>query len=71
MELRNKENNESKEIRTGRINEACARYSVGANTMRKYADEAGAVIRLGKCYLIDFNIMDAFMSSKAGKGAEI
>ena len=53
------------EIKTGKIEQACARYGLGRNTMRKVAGEAGAEIKIGKCYLINFSKVDAYMDSLA------
>lgn len=53
------------EMRTGKIEQACLRYGLGKNTMRKVADDAGAVIRIGKCYLVDFAKVDSYMDSLA------
>lgn len=50
------------EIKTGRLEQACARYGLGRNTMRTVAEEARAVIRIGKCYLINFEKMDKYMN---------
>lgn len=55
------------EVRTGRIREACERYSLGANTVRMYAQQAGAVIRLGRCFLINFSVMDKFLDDLTGR----
>lgn len=49
------------EVKTGKIDQACARYGLGRNTMRKTAQDAGAIIRLGKCLLINFSKVDAYM----------
>ena len=51
------------EVRTGKIEQACMRYGLGKNTMRKVADEAGAVVRIGKCYLINFSKVDKYMDN--------
>ena len=51
------------EMRTGKIEQACMRYGLGRNTMRKVAEEAEAVIRVGKCYLVNFSKVDAYMDS--------
>lgn len=56
---------EAPEIKTGKIEQACARYSLGRNTMRKVAIEAGAEIKIGKCYLINFTKVDAYMDRMA------
>lgn len=53
------------EVKAGRIEQACARYGLGRNTMRKVAGEAGAEIKIGKCYLINFSKVDAYMDSLA------
>lgn len=58
--MRKLERNET-EIRTGKLEQACMRYGLGRNTMRKVADEAGAVVRIGKCYLVNFSKVDAYM----------
>mgnify|MGYP000027429618 FL=1 len=55
------------EIKAGKIEQACMRYGVGKNTMRRIADEANAVIRIGKCYLINFTVVDKYMDSLSGK----
>lgn len=52
-------------IKTGKIDQACARYGLGRNTMRKVAIEAGAEIKIGKCYLINFTKVDAYMDKIA------
>lgn len=51
------------EVKTGRIEQVCARYGIGKNAMRQVAEEAGAVIRVGKSYLINFTKVDAYMDS--------
>lgn len=59
----------SGEIKTGRIQEAMARYCLGRDTTKRIAAEAGAVIKIGKAWLCDFDKMDAYMESKAGGAA--
>lgn len=53
------------EVKTGKIEQACVRYGLGKNTMRKVAAEAGAEIKIGKCYLINFAKVDAYMDKIA------
>lgn len=55
------------DARTGRIEQACARYGVGRNTMRQIAEQAGAVIKIGRNYLINFQKVDAYMDSLSGE----
>lgn len=54
------------DVRTGRIEKACATYGVGRNTMRQIAEDAGAVIRIGRNYLIDFRRVDKYLDSLSG-----
>ncbi len=56
--------------KTGRIEQACLRYGVGRNTMRQIAEEAEAVIKIGKCYIINFSKVDNYMDAISGKGRE-
>lgn len=58
-------NNMGVEIKTGRVDQACARYGVGRNTMRQIAEQAGAVIRIGRNYLIDFRRVDRYLDALA------
>lgn len=51
------------ESKAGRIEQACARQGVGRTTMRNIAKEAGAEVKVGKCYLINFSKVDAFIDS--------
>ena len=51
------------EMRTGGIDEACSRYGLGKNYMRKIAEDANAVIRIGRRYLVNFTKVDAYMNS--------
>ena len=53
--------------KNGRIEQACARYGVGRNTMRQIAEQAGAVIRIGRNYLIDFHRVDKYLDALAGE----
>lgn len=52
--------------KSGRINQACMRYGVGKTDMRNIAKEAGAEIKIGKCYLINFSKVDAYIDSLSG-----
>lgn len=55
------------EARTGKIEQACLRYGVGKNTMRKIASDAEAVIRIGKNYLINYEKVDTYMDVLSGE----
>lgn len=49
------------EMKAGKIDKACQRYDLGRNTMRRIAEAAGAVIRIGRIYLINFSKVDAYL----------
>ena len=49
--------------KTGSIKEACARYGIGKDSMRRVAEDAGAVIRIGRRYLVNFAKVDMYMNS--------
>lgn len=63
MQKRLLDNESVSGVKTGKIEQACARYGLGRNTMRKVADDADAVVRIGKCYLINFSKVDDYMDS--------
>lgn len=67
MRKRTIENGCVVDAKTGRIDEACARYGVGRNTMRKIAADANAAIKIGKNYLINFSVVDAYMDALSGE----
>ncbi len=54
------------ECRTGRLEQACLRYGLGKNTMRRVASEAGAVIHVGKCYLVNYSLVDSYLDALSG-----
>lgn len=59
--MRKRENACTVEAKTGSIDEACQRYGLGKATMRRVAEDAGAVIRIGRRLLVNFARVDAFM----------
>lgn len=52
---------ECTEMKMGRIEQACQRYGLGRNTMRKFAEDAGAIVKVGKCCLYNFSKLDAYV----------
>lgn len=50
-------------MKTGGIDEASARYGLGKTNMRKVAEDAHAVIRIGRRYLVNFEKVDLYMNS--------
>lgn len=57
-------------VKTIKIEPACMRYGVGRNTMRKIAEDAGAVVRIGKSYLINVSKVDKYMDELSGNGKD-
>ncbi len=35
--------------------------------MRSLAAEAGAIVRVGKCWLVNYSVMDAYMDDLSGR----
>lgn len=54
------------QVKTTKIEIACMRYGVGKNTMRKIAEDAGAVVRVGRSYLINVSKVDTYMDLLSG-----
>lgn len=53
-------------VKTGKIEDAMSRYSLGRNTMKEIAQKAHAEIRVGRSYLINFTVLDAYFDSITG-----
>lgn len=53
-------------VKTVGLPEACARYGLGKATMRKVAEDASAVIRLGRRYLVNVAKVDVYMDAISG-----
>lgn len=53
--------------KSGTLEQAGLRYGFGRNTMRKVAEDAGAIIKIGKCVRINFSIMDKYIDSLSGE----
>ena len=53
-------------VKTMGLPEACARYGLGKATMRKVAEDASAVVRLGRRYLVNVARVDQYMDSVSG-----
>lgn len=55
------------ETKTGTLELAGGRYGFGRNKMRKIAEEAGAIVKIGKSIRINFTILDLYMDAMAGR----
>ncbi|MBR2697260.1 MAG: hypothetical protein IKE76_01595 [Clostridia bacterium] len=51
------------EVKTGSLDDACARYSLGRPSMRKVAEDANATIRNGRRVVLNFSKIDAYMDA--------
>ena len=51
------------EQKTGTLEQAGLRYGFGRNSIRKIANDAGAVIKIGKSVRINFTILDQYMEN--------
>lgn len=59
--------NNGVEQKSGTLEQAGMRYGFGRNTMRKIAEEAGAVIKIGKCVRVNFTVMDKYIDTLSGE----
>lgn len=55
------------ETKTGTLECAGARYGFGRNKMRAIAEDAGAIIKIGKSVRVNFTILDKFMDALSGE----
>ncbi len=58
--------NNDVEQKSGTLEQAGMRYGFGRNAMRKVAEDAGAVIKIGKSVRVNFTILDKYMDSISG-----
>ena len=49
------------EQKTGTLEQAGLRYGFGRNSIRKIANDAGAIIKIGKSVRSNFTILDQYM----------
>lgn len=50
-------------IKLSDLDQACTRYGIGRNTMRNVAEEAGAVVRIGRLWRVNLPVMDAYFDN--------
>ena len=61
------ENNSVAEVKTGTLECAGARYGFGRNKIRIIAEDAGAIIKIGKSVRVNFTILDRYMDTLSGE----
>ena len=50
----------------GILDDACARYGFGRSKMRQIAEDAGAIVKIGRCVRLNFSILDKYFDEFAG-----
>lgn len=55
------------EQKSGTLEQAGLRYGFGRNSMRRIAEDAGAIIKIGKSVRVNFTILDKYMDSLSGE----
>ena len=63
MRARERQTVTPEQMKSAPIPEACQRYGVGRDTMRKIAEDANAIIRIGKCVLVNYTKVDTYMDA--------
>lgn len=53
--------------KSGTLEQAGMRYGFGRNSMRKSAEDAGAIIKIGKSVRVNFTIVDRYLDSISGE----
>ena len=54
---------ERPEVKTGSLDDACVRYSLGKPSMRRVAEDANATIRIGRRVVLNFTKIDEYMDA--------
>lgn len=57
----------SVEQKSGTLEQAGLRYGFGRNSMRKVAEDAGAIIKIGKSVRVNFTVMDKYIDALSGE----
>lgn len=55
------------EQKTGTLEQAGLRYGFGRNRMRTIAEDARAIVKIGKSVRVNFTVLDKYMDSLSGK----
>ncbi|MDE7207533.1 MAG: hypothetical protein K2N90_10330 [Lachnospiraceae bacterium] len=59
--------NSETEQKSGTLEQAGMRYGFGRNSMRKIAEDAKAIIKIGKSVRVNFTILDKYMDTLSGE----
>ena len=63
--MRKRQTNDVVETKSGRIEDAMRRYGLGRGSMRALAKAAGAEIKIGRSYLINFSKVDEYLDQQS------
>lgn len=55
------------EQKTGTLEQAGLRYGFGRNRMRTIAEDARAIVKIGKSVRVNFTVLDKYMDSLSGE----
>lgn len=55
------------EAKLGTLEQAGGRYGFGRNAMRRIAEEAGAVVKIGRSVRVNFTILDRYVDEISGE----
>ncbi|MGN1191096.1 MAG: DUF6462 family protein [Dorea sp.] len=47
-------------VKLADVEQACARYGIGRNTMREIAEQAHAIVRVKRLWKVNLPVMDAY-----------
>lgn len=53
----------AEQMKSGSLQEACNRYGVGKANMRRIAEDAHAIIRIGKSVIVNYSLIDKYLDS--------
>ncbi len=59
--------NNDVEQKSGTLEQAGMRYGFGRNSMRKIAEDAHAIVKIGKSVRVNFTILDRYIDSLSGE----
>ena len=55
------------EQKLGTLEQAGGRYGFGRNAMRRIAEEAGAIVKIGRSVRVNFTVLDRYVDELSGE----
>lgn len=68
--LMKKSNTIEATAKLGSVENACMRYGLGRSSMREIGKAAGAVVHVGRRFLLNYSILDKYFDDLSGDGKE-